>query len=601
MSNKSTVQQFFWVNHSKKHHEREIKDGILVSGVDGKTKRSYREMLGQACVGDVIFICYQQVIGYVGVVTSHPTMIDDWNDTGIPHWRVGAIFKELKHPINITEHASHLVKIKRDYLAPIDKNGKPIQGAYISNIDLDMASYLMAKSDIYVKNGQVFDIKKGASDRILNLKSFLSSLTVKNIKETLKLFSSCEPERFCYNDSTIYDLVHEGHRYPPKVVFGFSALYVMNRVLHPDEFTGGVDSESFGILQGLGFHIEPKKNVIQRPILFDRYSRKEISQLFEPGCKFSPGAGRWGGTGIVWLNNQSQDVVFMVTLEKISDANPYSDSLSDDGMLRWESQTQMGIDSDRTLQLISHDFNTSNIHLFLRSDKKNKYSYLGLLAYEWHDENSSNPVLFKWRLIHAAMSSNLSKQLGEDSVVSTIAPKCNELIEEFDPDTFSLNLVNAPEKKVISNKTKTTDIQKKKSEPDWAAVDERNRTLGDRGELLVMVYESERLRKAGRNDLAAKVERISAVDSSAGYDIKSFDSLGNEILIEVKTTTGGIHTPFYISLNELSVAAKNQDRYYLYRVHDLNIKSKTGGIYLKQGSVEEIFELEAINFRAKVK
>ncbi|MEQ9722262.1 hypothetical protein ABQG65_13885 [Yersinia alsatica] len=46
MSNKSTVQQFFWVNHSKKHHEREIKDGILVSGVDGKTKRGYREKLG---------------------------------------------------------------------------------------------------------------------------------------------------------------------------------------------------------------------------------------------------------------------------------------------------------------------------------------------------------------------------------------------------------------------------------------------------------------------------------------------------------------------------------------------------------------------------
>lgn len=116
-----------------------------------------------------------------------------------------------------------------------------------------------------------------------------------------------------------------------------------------------------------------------------------------------------------------------------------------------------------------------------------------------------------------------------------------------------------------------------------------------------MNFERDRLVRVGRPDLAAKVERVSLNDSSAGYDIKSFDEDGVEILIEVKTTKSDVYSPFYISQNEIKVASINHDNYYLYRVHSLDLKNNSCDIYIKNGSVEDIFDLEPVSYKAKVK
>lgn len=598
------MPKFFWINHSAKHHQVEVKQGYLVAAkaIEGGTKLEYRENLGKAVKDDVLFICYQRTICYIAIVTTDTATT--YVDAGTEYWRVYAEFFKLKSPVDIVACASHLTAIKRDYLAPINKNGLPQQGAHVSEIDLDMASYLMAQAGIYIDSSGVHDISKGPNGRVHNIKGLMSGLTEQQVKETLNHLNKYEAWRYCYSHSTTYDLVYDGFRYPPKVVFGFSALHIIHRVLISDEFSGGLTSECFSILHQLGFYIEPKSTNVDRPMLFRRYSREDISQVFEPGSKFTRGSGRWGISGIIRLKNESDDLVFIVTIEKPHEGNPYGDYLTDDGVLSWQTQKRMAIDNELVERLIAHEPNTSNIHLFLREarDEDQRYIYLGLLAYSWHDETSSKPVHFQWRLVSNGVASNLRKQLNAEFLVPMVYTETHKpkiVIEDFNPDVFKIIEVAAPFGNTQEKKQR--NVISKRRPIDWAASDERNRALGDMGEKLVMTYERKRLQECGRADLAAKVEHIAASDCAAGYDIKSFDQYGAEILIEVKTTKAGRDTPFFISANEVAVAARNNGKYWLYRVHCLDVKNKTCEVYTKNGSVSDIFELEPVSFKAKIK
>ena len=61
-----------------------------------------------------------------------------------------------------------------------------------------------------------------------------------------------------FGPSLKYDLVFEGHRYPPKAVVGLAAERLAGRVLDPGDFSGGQDSKSTHVLLDLGFVVEPK-------------------------------------------------------------------------------------------------------------------------------------------------------------------------------------------------------------------------------------------------------------------------------------------------------------------------------------------------------
>lgn len=591
-------QQFFWVNHNKERHVIETRDGVLIAGIGGDSTLGYREMLGQARKGDIVFACFDQKITNIGVVKSKEAKIIEWK--GSEHFEVKVKFEPLKKVVDIKEYVKHLVAIKRDYLSPINKNGVPQQGAYISKIDLDMASFLMSKANVYFDGNGFIEINKGPSGRIHNVKKILSELSARAIKDAIRDYSQYEPWRYCYRHSTTYDLVYDGNRYSPKFIFGIAAKTIINRLLISDEFSGGEDSECFEILTSNGFYIEPKSRGNLKPILLSKYDREGICQLFEPGTKFTVGSGRWGISGIIKLKNETDDLVFIVTIEKPHAGNPYEDALTDDGQLHWETQKKMSADSDFVQRLKAHDHNVSNIHLFLRYEEKSNYSYLGLLAYDSVDENSTNPVRFTWRLLSSQSAFKLKNSL-QITPTSNIL-KNEKIVDEFDVDAFRVRVVDFPngENKSESVKKKNK-ITKVLQQPDWTAADERNRTLGDQGEQLVMNYERDRLMRLGRPDLAAKVERVSLTDCSAGYDIKSFDKDGVEILIEVKTTKSGVNTPFYVSINELLVSEINCDKYYLYRVHGLDLKRNTYDLSFSKGCIADVFSLHATNFKAVVK
>ncbi|NLB64607.1 MAG: DUF3883 domain-containing protein [Fibrobacter sp.] len=82
-----------------------------------------------------------------------------------------------------------------------------------------------------------------------------------------------------------------------------------------------------------------------------------------------------------------------------------------------------------------------------------------------------------------------------------------------------------------------------------------------------MDLEKSRLAKAGRNDLANKVERVSLTSDSYGYDIASFDEDGTERYIEVKATRSNVGVAnFFFTANELRTAQETKN-YYIYMVY----------------------------------
>lgn len=68
-----------------------------------------------------------------------------------------------------------------------------------------------------------------------------------------------------------------------------------------------------------------------------------------------------------------------------------------------------------------------------------------------------------------------------------------------------------------------------------------------------MAREKQYLIEKGRRDLADKVLHNSVIEGDgAGFDIQSYFLDGKLKFIEVKTTTGNINTPFFITANELA-------------------------------------------------
>ncbi|HEV2149717.1 MAG TPA: HNH endonuclease [Longimicrobiaceae bacterium] len=64
-----------------------------------------------------------------------------------------------------------------------------------------------------------------------------------------------------FADSIGYDVLHEDRRYPPKAVVGLAATRCTGRTYRPADFTGGLASKCFRILETNGFRIVGKGDI----------------------------------------------------------------------------------------------------------------------------------------------------------------------------------------------------------------------------------------------------------------------------------------------------------------------------------------------------
>jgi|SRR6267142_1302975 len=134
---------------------------------------------------------------------------------------------------------------------------------------------------------------------------------------------------------------------------------------------------------------------------------------------------------------------------------------------------------------------------------------------------------------------------------------------------------------------------------DYLALEASNRSLGAAGEEFVVKFEVARLISAGQEKLANQVERVSSTRGDGlGYDVLSFDATGRERLIEVKTTSYGSSTPFFVTRSELNLSKEVAERFYLYRTFDFRRRPR---MFCKAGSIEQSFALEASQFLATIR
>lgn len=135
---------------------------------------------------------------------------------------------------------------------------------------------------------------------------------------------------------------------------------------------------------------------------------------------------------------------------------------------------------------------------------------------------------------------------------------------------------------------------------DYMAKEEENSRIGFLGEQKIMNVERNKLIQLGMNDLANNVEQVSITQGDGlGYDIHSFDSNGDDLYIEVKSTKGDKNINFCITSNELKAMKKFSPFYVIARVYLVN-QSNWNYSYI-DGNIESKLDLCPVKYRASVR
>lgn len=138
-------------------------------------------------------------------------------------------------------------------------------------------------------------------------------------------------------------------------------------------------------------------------------------------------------------------------------------------------------------------------------------------------------------------------------------------------------------------------IEYRSLKTNYLELEQKNMAIGECGELLALNYEKWRLQTAGLPKLADQIRWISKEEGDgAGFDILSKTIEGKDIFIEVKTTTLGKETPIFFSKRENDCAARNKERYYLYRIFNVKQNPK---MFSKSGSFKDFCTIEATGFK----
>ncbi len=77
--------------------------------------------------------------------------------------------------------------------------------------------------------------------------------------------------------------------------------------------------------------------------LWKQYTRQEVHDSFSPETTFTPQAGSWGLWGIVRMPDRPGSFVFLVTFGQSQGDHDFDESITEDGVLTWQSQPRQAL------------------------------------------------------------------------------------------------------------------------------------------------------------------------------------------------------------------------------------------------------------------
>jgi hypothetical protein len=358
-------------------------------------------------------------------------------------------------------------------------------------------------------------------------------------------------ERGDFGPQVGYDLVFGGRRYPPKAVVGFAARRQIGRPLSHNEFSGGNGrTQANGVLRALGFEVVEL--------------RVTVDPTEQPAAV----------TGSDWSDNEvavAVDVYFAMLRRQLDRESFVKREALAVGLSRLPGRTRGAL-----------EYKLENISAVLnRLELSWLGGYVPAQNYQRRVEDAVLAVLV------ADPALVLRLQEADSSVparpVESFATE--DVLTEPPPATAagSRDTVSGPH--LVRG--------------GWAAShDEANRKLGADGERWVVDLEREKLRRAGRMDLAERVDHVALRVDGLGYDVVSFDLDGVELHIEVKTTKSGPRTAFVITPNEVRTSRSEPANFRLYRVYDFGPSAR---LFILSGDLEPLLDLTPTQFSARLK
>lgn len=210
----------------------------------------------------------------------------------------------------------------------------------------------------------------------------IPALTPASIQKALEeLLPRLNEIRGGTHNSTKYDLLWQGHRFPPKVVIRKAVEIEHGIDLPESNFSGGRHAgHANAILKASGFAIVAKPSSgVQLPIeQFSRYGRKEIFATV--GVKYDAQQQHLN----LGLSPRCKDggYFIFITLNKdeLDPAHDYADELFAQDFI-WVTRRDVTEEQENYVNLRSDE---TRVSLFVRTNPREDFAYLGELEYKEH-------------------------------------------------------------------------------------------------------------------------------------------------------------------------------------------------------------------------
>lgn len=307
----------------------------------------------------------------------------------------------------------------------------------------------------------------------------------------------------------------------------------------------------------------------------------------------SSGIGQWAEIPWVglfnnYISNSAQKGIYIVYLFSPEDGNIYlslnqgwksfKDKYKKDAkkMIHKKSQLYRGL-----LKYTNSNINDDPFDFGLKKDNPIGYQLGNIICVKYNKfDLPENEVMLKDLQDMIDIYEDLVDQIDIDKNENTEIKK--DILEEekynqnIKYKISYINKLNLTEEnrpsKSENNKKEKANKERKGIKKDYKKSNEKNTALGSYGEQIILYNEKRKLEKIGLNK---EVEWVSKnTGDGIGYDIKSYDEKGNEIYIEVKTTTQSKNSSFFISSNEIDFSEQYSESYKLYRLYELDIDNK---------------------------